>query len=175
MTLLDFIVLLPVVWLCIRGFIKGLIIELATLAGMALGILAAYYFAADLQALMQDYFSLSENGTRIVAYILIFLVVLLIVWIIGKLVEKSVDLMAMGWLNKLLGAIVGIIKGVVIVCVALYLVEKYDTRQKVIKPEVKEKSMFYQPIMEAVHLIAATPGSSLPSMYSSMAPPPVLT
>ena len=153
MTLLDFIILLPIVWLCIRGFMKGLIIELATLAGMALGILAAYYFAADLQALMQDYFSLSEKGTRIVAYILIFLVVLFTVWLIGKLVEKSVDLMAMGWLNKLLGAIVGIIKGVVIVCVALYLVEKYDTRQKVIKPEVKEKSMFYQPAMEAVRFV----------------------
>lgn len=165
MTLLDFIILLPIVWLCIRGFMKGLIIELATLAGMALGILAAYYFAADLQALMQDYFSLSEKGTRIVAYILIFLVVLFTVWLIGKLVEKSVDLMAMGWLNKLLGAIVGIIKGVVIVCVALYLVEKYDTRQKVIKPEVKEKSMFYQPAMEAVRFVV---GNRLSSARSNL-------
>ncbi|MBP6872446.1 MAG: CvpA family protein [Bacteroidales bacterium] len=165
MTLLDFIILLPIVWLCIRGFMKGLIIELATLAGMALGILAAYYFAADLQALMQDYFSLSEKGTRIVAYILIFLVVLFTVWLIGKLVEKSVDLMAMGWLNKLLGAIVGIIKGVVIVCVALYLVEKYDTRQKVIKPEVKEKSMFYQPAMEAVRFVV---GNRLSSARSDL-------
>lgn len=165
MTLLDFIILLPIVWLCIRGFMKGLIIELATLAGMALGILAAYYFAADLQALMQDYFSLSEKGTRIVAYILIFLVVLFTVWLIGKLVEKSVDLMAMGWLNKLLGAIVGIIKGVVIVCVALYLVEKYDTRQKLIKPEVKEKSMFYQPAMDAVRFVV---GNRLSSARSDL-------
>lgn len=165
MTLLDFIILLPIVWLCIRGFMKGLIIELATLAGMALGILAAYYFAADLQALMQDYFSFSEKGTRIVAYILIFLVVLFTVWLIGKLVEKSVDLMAMGWLNKLLGAIVGIIKGVVIVCVALYLVEKYDTRQKLIKPEVKEKSMFYQPAMDAVRFVV---GNRLSSARSDL-------
>lgn len=156
MNLLDFIILVPVVWLCIRGFMKGLIIEVATLAGMALGILAAYYFANDLQLLLRDYFSFSEKGTRIVAYILIFLVVLFVVWLIGKLVEKSVDLIAMGWLNKLLGAIVGIIKGVVIVCVALYLINKSDTRQRIITPQVKENSLFYGPVMEAVGFVAGS-------------------
>lgn len=154
MNLLDFIILVPVVWLCIRGFMKGLIIEVATLAGMALGILAAYYFADDLQVFLKDSFSFSTQGTRIVAYILIFLVVLLVVFLIGKIVEKTVDLMAMGWLNKLLGAIVGIIKGIMIVCLALYLINKFDTRQKVITPQVKENSLFYGPAMDVVHLVA---------------------
>jgi membrane protein required for colicin V production len=151
MNLLDFIILLPIVWLCIRGFMKGFIIEVATLAGMALGIIAAYFFADDLQFLLKDYFSFSAQGTRIVAYIVIFLIVLLVMLLIGKLVEKSVDLMAMGWLNKLLGAIIGIIKGIVIVCLILYLIDKFDPSQKIIKPDVKEKSMFYQPVMEVVH------------------------
>ncbi len=41
MNLLDLLLLIPVVWLCIRGFSKGFIIELASLIGMVLGILAA--------------------------------------------------------------------------------------------------------------------------------------
>ncbi len=153
MNLLDFLILLPVVWLCIRGFGKGLIIELATLAGLALGILAAYYFADDVQDLMKDYFSFSEQTTRIIAYILIFLLVWLVVFLVGKIVEKSVDLVAMGWLNKLLGAIVGIAKGIVLVCIVLFLIEKFDPSNKVIKPDVKQKSMFYQPAMKAVHYV----------------------
>jgi membrane protein required for colicin V production len=154
MNLLDFLLLLPVVWLCIRGFGKGLIIEIATLAGLALGILAAYYFADDLQALIKDYFTFNNTWTRIVAYIIIFVLVWLVVFIIGKIVEKSVDLVAMGWLNKLLGAIVGIAKGIVLVCIILFLIEKFDPSQKVIKPNVKEKSMFYQPAMKLVHFVA---------------------
>jgi membrane protein required for colicin V production len=153
MNLLDFLILIPVVWLCIRGFGKGLIIELATLAGLALGILAAYFFADNLEALIKDYFSFNSTATRIAAYIIIFLLVLLILFIIGKLVEKSVDLIAMGWLNKLLGAIVGIAKGIVLVCIILFLIEKFDPSQKVIKPNVKEKSMFYRPAMELVHWV----------------------
>jgi membrane protein required for colicin V production len=151
MNLLDFLLLIPVVWLCIRGFGKGLIIELATLAGLALGILAAYYFVDDLQGLIKDYFSFNETGTRIVAYIIIFLVVMLIMFIIGKLVEKSIDLVALGWLNKVLGAIIGIAKGIVLVCLVLFVIEKFDPSQKVIKPDVKQKSMFYQPAMDLVH------------------------
>lgn len=153
MNLLDFLLLIPIVWLCIRGFGKGLIIELATLAGLALGILAAYYFVDDLQGLIKQYFSFNETGTRIVAYIIIFLFVMLIMFIIGKLVEKSIDLVALGWLNKVLGAVVGIAKGIVLVCIVLFVIEKFDPSQKVIKPDVKQKSMFYQPAMDLVHYV----------------------
>jgi membrane protein required for colicin V production len=153
MNLLDFLLLIPVVWLCIRGATKGFIIELATLIGIGLGILAAYYFADDLQELMKGYFSFSERTTKILAYIVIVILVVIIVWIIGKIVEKSADMLALGWLNKLLGAIVGIAKGVLIVCLLLYILEKADPGQKVIKPDVKEKSMFYKPLMEVVHSI----------------------
>jgi membrane protein required for colicin V production len=153
MNLLDFLILIPIVWLCIRGFMKGFIIELATLAGIALGILAAYFFADDLQSLIKDYFSFNEKATRIAAYIIILLLVWLVVFITGKLVEKSIDLVAMGWLNKLLGAIIGIAKGIVLVCLVFFLIEKFDPSQKVIKPHVKEKSMFYGPAMELVHYV----------------------
>ena len=150
MNLLDFLILLPVVWLCIRGFGKGLIIEIATLAGFALGILAAYYFVDDLQALIKDYLTFGERGVRITAYIIIILVVWLIVFLVGKMVEKFADMIAVGWLNKLLGAIVGIAKGILLVCIILFLIDKFDPSQKVIKPNVKEKSMFYEPAMELV-------------------------
>jgi len=153
MNLLDFLLLLPVVWLCIRGFGKGLIIELATLAGLALGILAAYFFADNLQGLIKDYFSFNDTGTRIAAYIIIFLVVMLVMFIIGKLVEKSVDLVSLGWLNKLLGAIVGIAKGIVLVCLILFLIEKFDPNQSVVKPNIRQNSLFYQPGMELVHFV----------------------
>jgi len=153
MNLLDFLILVPVVWLCIRGFMKGLIIELATLIGIVLGILAAYHFAGDMQNILKDFFTFSERATRIVSYIIIFVIVWLLVYIIGKILEKTVDLVAMGWLNKLLGAIIGIAKGIVLVCIIFFLIEKFDPSQKVIKPHVKEKSMFYQPMIELVHFV----------------------
>ena len=153
MNLLDFLLLIPVVWLCIRGFGKGLILELATLAGLALGILAAYFFADELESLLKDYFSFGSTAPKVVAYIIIFLLVMLVVYLIGKIVEKSADLVALGWLNKILGAIVGIAKGILLVCIVLFLIEKFDPSQNVIKPDVKQKSLFYQPAMDLVHYV----------------------
>jgi len=158
MNLLDFIILLPLVWLCIRGFQKGLILELASLIGIILGIIAAYYFANDVQNLIKDYFSFKEHTSKIIAYIAIFLIVMLIVYLIGKMLEGLINVVAMGWLNKLLGAIVGLAKGVVVVCIILYIFEKTDTHQNVITPGVKEGSFFYQPCMQLVHWVVPGEG-----------------
>jgi membrane protein required for colicin V production len=153
MNLLDLFILIPIVWLWIRGISKGLIIELATLVGMALGIVAAYYFSGNLQDLMKDYFSFTDRVSKIIAYIVIFLIVWIIVYLIGKAIEKTVDMMAMGWFNKILGGIFGLAKGIIIVCIILFIIDKTDTKERVIKPHVKEKSMFYQPLMEVVDMV----------------------
>lgn len=153
MNLLDLFILIPIVWLCIRGISKGFVIGLATLIGLVLGILAAYHFSAYAQDLLKEYFTIREQTLKIIAYVLIFLLVMLIVYLIGKAIEKVVDMVAMGWLNKLLGGIIGLAKGVVLVCIILYIFEKADPGEKVIKPQVKEKSMFYQPLMELVHFV----------------------
>jgi membrane protein required for colicin V production len=158
MNLLDFILLIPLVWLCIRGFQKGLIIELASLIGLVLGIIAAYYFATDVQGFLKHYFSFKEQTSRIIAYVAIFLTVMIIVWLIGKMMEGLIDIVAMGWLNKLLGAMIGLAKGIVLVCLILYIFEKTDTREKVITPQVKEGSVFYQPFMQLVNFIVPKDG-----------------
>jgi membrane protein required for colicin V production len=153
MNLLDLIILIPVVWLCVRGFSKGLIIELASLIGLVLGILAAHYYASSVEDFIKDYFTFNEHTLRVIAYILIVLAVVLVVYLIGKAIEGMINLVAMGWLNKLLGAIIGLAKGIVLVGIIFFVIEKADPNNRVIKPQVKEKSMFYQPVMQVVHLI----------------------
>jgi membrane protein required for colicin V production len=144
MNLLDFLILIPIVWGFIRGLTKGLIIELATLAGLILGILAAYYFATEVSELIRSYFTFSDRTARTIAYILIFVAVMIIAYIIGKIIEKTVDLIALGWLNKLLGAIVGLAKGALVAGLIIYLIVTFDRYEKIITRQVKEKSMFFQ-------------------------------
>jgi membrane protein required for colicin V production len=150
MNYLDVIVLIPVVWGCIRGFSKGLIIELATLVGMILGIMAAYYFSPQAGRFLEEYFTFSDSALRVVSYILIFLSVLLVSWIIGKIVTKVADLVMLGWLNKLLGAVFGLLKGVIIAAILLMVIVFFDQREKVITRKAKEKSMFFQALSKVI-------------------------
>ncbi len=144
MNLLDVLILIPIVWGFIRGLTKGLIIELATLAGMILGILAAYYFAPDVSAWLRQYFTFSDNAGRIIAYILIFVAVMLAAYIIGKIIEKTVDMVALGWLNKLLGAVIGVVKGAIVAGIIVFAIVTFDRGEKIITRQAKEKSMFFQ-------------------------------
>jgi len=144
MNLLDLLILIPIVWGCIRGFSKGLIIELATLAGMVLGIIAAYFFSARVSDFFSGYFTIGPSAMKILSYVLIFLAVLLIFWIIGKIITKLVDMVMLGWLNKLLGAIFGMAKGVIIAALLLLVIVYFDKNEKVITRQAKENSMFYQ-------------------------------
>ncbi|MBW6459157.1 MAG: CvpA family protein [Bacteroidales bacterium] len=150
MNLLDLLILVPIVWGCIRGFSKGFIIELATLAGLVLGIMAAFYFASSAAALLREYFTFNENVARITAYVLIFITVMLLAYIIGKIIEKVVDMMALGWLNKILGALVGIVKGAVVASLLLFIIVTFDINEKIIPRQTKERSMFYQAVSKVV-------------------------
>lgn len=143
MNLLDLFILIPVVWGCVRGFSKGLIMELATLAGLILGIIAAWYFAGTASEYLRQYFTFGETTARIISYVAIFIVVMLLAYLIGKIIEKTVDLIALGWLNKILGAIVGLIKGAIVAGLLVFVIVSLDHGEKLITPQVKEKSMFY--------------------------------
>jgi membrane protein required for colicin V production len=144
MNLLDLLILIPIVWGCIRGFSKGLIIELATLAGMVLGIIAAYYFSERVSDFFSGYFTIGPSSMKILSYVLIFLAVLLISWIIGKIITKLVDMVMLGWLNKLLGAIFGLLKGVLVSAIIVLAIVYFDKNEKLITRQAKEKSMFFR-------------------------------
>ena len=144
MNLLDLFILIPIVWGCIRGFSKGLILELTTFIGMILGVIAAFYFWKDLSDLLSAYFSFGPIALKFISYSIIFLAVMLIAWIIGKIITKIVDLVLLGWLNKLLGAVFGLLKGVIVAALLLMIIVFFDKNEKVITHQAKEKSMFYQ-------------------------------
>lgn len=144
MNLLDLLILIPIVWGCFRGFSKGLVMELATLLGMIAGIVAAHYLESSVSDFLKQYFTLSDAVLRIISYSFIFLAVLFISWIIGKIITKVVDMVMLGWLNKLLGAIFGLLKGVLVSAIIVLAIVYFDKNEKLITRQTKEKSMFYQ-------------------------------
>ena len=144
--MLDIILIVPLVWMVYRGFTKGLVVSLATLAALVLGIWAGIRFAGVAAGWLGQFIHIDEKYIPAISFAAIFILVILIVHLIGKAIEKLIDLMAMGFLNKLLGALLGLAKAVVIVSVLLYVISIFDTHEKLITPRVKQDSLLYAPI-----------------------------
>lgn len=149
MSILDIIFIIPIVWLAYAGFKKGLIIELSTLLALILGVFVSLHFSDVTAELLKETFDLKTSYLKIISFIITFLLVVIAVNLIGKLIEKFVDMVALGFLNKSAGGIFGVLKAVVILSLLIFFIEMIDKKKVILSEEITGKSMFYpyiQPI-----------------------------
>lgn len=146
MNLLDIVLLIPIVWLAIRGFSKGFIIEAVSLAALIGGIWAAFHFSWYTGDFLSHHFDIGQKYLGIIAFIITFILVVILVHFIGRLIEKLVNLVALGFLNKLAGLVFGGLKAAFLLSIIIFFINTLDSNQKLIKPEYKESSLIYKPV-----------------------------
>jgi len=153
MNLLDIFIIVPLVWFAYKGVRRGLVLELASLAGLVLGIYAAIHFSDFTEQFLIDSFDAHGKYLYVISFIITLVVVIVVIYLIGKLIEKLLDLVALGFFNKLLGLVFGLLKGALLVSLILFIINSFDTNQRLIKPNVKENSLFYAPVEKIIPTI----------------------
>lgn len=146
--ILDIIIIIPLLLFAWQGYKKGFIIEVATLAALILGLYFSFYFSDYAARLLNEYFTIDEKYIAALSFIVTFIVVVIAISAIGKVLQKFIDIILLGFLNKAAGAIFGIIKGALLLSILLLIINYFDTSQNLIKEEYKEKSVFYEPIAD---------------------------
>lgn len=153
MNYLDLIIGIPIVLAAISGFRNGLIKEVASLVALALGLYFAIYFSDVVAKWLVEYIDIGENWLFIVAFIITFVGVVILVSFIGKLLSKVAAAAALGFINRFFGLIFGVLKGVVIMSALMLLFNMIDDKQKILRSDVKQNSMLWQPVEGVVPYI----------------------
>lgn len=146
MNYIDIIILIFIVLAAIKGFAKGFVIGIASLTGLVLGIIFSLKYAGALALNLQSIFGNHSKFLYIAAYIICFALIVFIVHIIGKSIEKVIEIAALGFVNRMGGALLGIVKVLFVFSAIFYLLKIIDPKSRIIKPETKQKSYFYQPL-----------------------------
>ncbi len=144
--LLDIILLIPLLWFGYNGYKKGLIIEVASLAAFILGIYFAFYFSDFTAGYLRQYFTISPKYMAAVSFIVTFIGVVVVVMALAKLLEKFINILMLGFLNKLGGALFGMLKGALFLSVVILVINYFDTGHTLIKPRAVKQSVFYEPV-----------------------------
>lgn len=146
MNVLDIILLIPIIWLMYRGYQKGFIIELSSLVALILGI----YFAINFSNFAADFltrnFEIGDKYLSIIAFVLTFMVVVFVVFMVGKILEKFIDILLLGFVNKIAGAAFGVIKAAFLLSVILWIINSFDLSRSIIKQKTRDDSILYAPI-----------------------------
>ncbi len=144
--LLDIILIIPLLFFGYNGFRKGLIIEVTSLAAFILGLFFAFYFSNFTAGILKQYFTIEEKYMAAISFVVTFIAVLFIVLAIGKILEKFIDILLLGFVNKLAGAVFGILKGALFLSIIIFVINYFDADHSIIKQKAKNNSVLYQPI-----------------------------
>ncbi len=149
MTILDIFLAIPLCFFIYKGFRKGLVYELAALAGLVLGIFAAIHFSTFVSELL----GFDGSTSVLVAFFITFVAVVVLSYFVGKFADSVMKMLKLNILNKLAGATFGMLKCVCILSVLLYYITYIDFEEKLLTAETKENSILYKPVEKAGNMV----------------------
>ena len=146
MNTFDIIIAAFLIFGFIRGLLKGLFVEVASLVALIAGVYGAIHFSDFIGILLTEHVSWDKRYITIISFAITFAIIVLVIGLLGKLFTKIADFASLGLLNKLFGGIFGALKIGLILSVILLIFTKLNNTIPFISSEQKEASILYEPI-----------------------------
>jgi membrane protein required for colicin V production len=124
MVLIDWLIVIVLLVSVLSAAKNGFFLEVFSLAGILLGfVLATWNYQRLLPWLTRWVHSLP--AARALSFLLIALGVMLLAGILGRIVRWSIHSIGLGWADRLLGALFGFAKGIVLITVAVLVIAAF--------------------------------------------------
>lgn len=143
-----------------RGYRKGIILALFSVVALLAGIVAATKLSGTIVGLLIDNHPQWAQWMPLVVYVLVFIVVAWLVRLLAKGLQKTLEAVAMGWMNRLVGALIYGILICLIYSVFLWLL----TKMNLLSPETISASKTYAVLEPLVTKVFEMIGALLPFM-----------
>jgi membrane protein required for colicin V production len=122
--MIDIIFAILILMAVIKGIRKGLAVAVFSIIAYIVGLAAALKLSALVAVYLQQHISISNKWLPFISFALVFLLVVILVNWSGKLIEKSFEMVFLGWANKLGGVLVYVLLYSIIYSVLLFYAEK---------------------------------------------------
>jgi len=149
--LIDIALGIILIWGAFSGFKKGFILSMASFIAIVAGAIAAYYGSAAIAKVLASEVDLSSQKIAVASFAIAFISVVLIVHLLARILEKFIDLLALGLANKLSGAIFGMAKSALLLTFVIFGIRGFGGKHI---PESVEKNCVIFPVVESIsHLV----------------------
>ena len=114
MNYFDVLVFIILTYGLLSGFFKGFVVEIAGVIALILGLLGSFKFSNVLGNTVQFFIDWDSKTIQIVSFIFLFILIIYSISLLAKMITKTLKLIALGWLNRILGGFFGILKWAVV-------------------------------------------------------------
>ncbi|MBW2144663.1 MAG: CvpA family protein [Deltaproteobacteria bacterium] len=122
MNLLDISIIVIMIFFIVRGLFRGFFMEIASLAGVILGILLGLRLHPLMTGVLRPYLPSIDNFfLQLISFAIIFAVVLILCNLTGLGLKIILKKTSLGWTDKGLGAGLAVLKGIIITYIAIVI------------------------------------------------------
>ena len=148
MNTIDVVILVFILFFTIRGLFRGFILEFSTLIGLIVGYLAGITYLGFLSDLLQTLMpSVPVSILNIISFSVVFITINILLKIAANLITKTLKFAMLGWLNRLLGALFGLTKSVLILSIFVFLISLIPWSGDLFSKTGAEESVLF-PLLE---------------------------
>lgn len=153
MNIVDIILLICFVPALVQGLRKGFISQVIAIISIIAGVWVSARFTASASTWLAQYIEGSEQVLKVISFALIFIAVIAILAILGRLLERTVKLIMLGWLNRLLGMVLSLVKAGLIVGLVIMAFCSLNNTFSLVSEEVLNGSVLFPPLKNMAYTV----------------------
>lgn len=137
----------------IDGYRKGLIMQFVILAGVLIAVIFSGKLANVIQPWIERMTDFAPESLHVAAYLFAFVGIAIAAVFVGSVIEKILDIVFLGFFNRLLGAVTAMATTIVVFSLALNLLLILDTDNQVISEQTRAESFMFERVEAVVPAI----------------------
>lgn len=148
MNILDIILLVCFIPAIISGLRKGFIAQVVAIISIVLGVWLSVKSATLIGSWISQWIEASPQLINIISFAIIFIAVAVLLFTIGKLIEATIKIIMLGWLNKLLGVLFSMLKCILIIGFLIIVFEAINDTFGLVPESYLSDSLLYAPFRD---------------------------
>lgn len=153
MSWFDIIVSIILLLGFVKGAQKGLVMQLAGLVAIIIAAIFAGKAAKIILPFLLNNTNISISVATVISYISTFTAIVFAVRFVGKMLHGLFEAIHINFLNKILGAIIGVASTMIVLSILLNLAIMLDPKEELITRNIKSETYFYSKIQVVVPAI----------------------
>jgi membrane protein required for colicin V production len=121
------------------GLRKGLIVGIFSFLAYIIGMAAALKLSASVAQRLAAHTETANKWLPLISFLLVFIAVVVIVHLVARIIQKAVEMVMLGWLNRIGGAFLYMLMYSMIFSILLF----YASKMYVISAETIKESQVY--------------------------------
>src|SRR5258706_6028503 len=122
--MLDLIFTINLVLAIVKGYRRGLIVGVFSFVAIIIGLAAAIKMSAIVAVYIGKSVNASKEWLLIISFVLVFLIVVLLVRWIANIIQRSVEIAMLGWVNRLGGVILYAAISLIVFSILIFYAEQ---------------------------------------------------